>query len=84
MKIIRVKCKDEVDAKSINKLGIASKKNTGDIEKLLISCDKLLNEISKDSEALEELKKIRGLKARIGDISYDLGRAASCAWDAGA
>lgn len=82
MKIIRVKCKDEVDAKSINKLGITSKKNAQDIEKLLTSCDKLLDEISKDSEALEELKKIRGLKARIGDISYDLGRAASCAWDA--
>ena len=82
MKLIRVTCKDEIDAKSINKLGITSKKNVGDIEKLLINCDKLLDEISKDNEALEELKKIRGLKARIGDIVYDLDRAAACAWDA--
>ena len=84
MKIIRVTCKDEANAKSINKLGNTSKKNVGDIDKLLTNCNKLLDEISNDSEALEELKKTRGLKARISDIAYDLDRAASCAWDAGA
>lgn len=84
MKIIRVTCKDEADAKSINKLGNTSKKIVGDIDKLLTSCSKLLDEIFNDGEALEELKKIRGLKARISDMAYDLDRAASCAWDAGA
>ena len=85
MKLIRVTCKDETNANSINKIGNDIKKDVIEIDKLLQASDKLLDEISNDSEALAELKKIRGLKSHIGDIAFDLDlHVQTPVYDAGA
>lgn len=81
MKIIKVKCKD--DAKSVNNLGNKIKTEVQQIFKYVDEAKKLLDDIFKDDEAKEEIKKMRvSLVRDFASASADLERSAEDISDA--